>query len=382
MGRFIAGPYCAALLADLGADVIRVEPPGGGEDRPVAPVADSGEGGMFLQCGRNKRALCLDLRTEAGREALHRLIASADVLVANAPEDALRALGIDAAALLARYPTLIVTTITAFGASGPLAGQTGFDGAAQALSGAAWMSGTEGTPARWAATYVDFGTALASAFGTLAALRERDRSGRGQQVQASLLGTALNFFNSTLIDAHAHGRNRRPNGSRGWQGAPSDIFATRDGHVLVQVLGEPQFHRLARLVGRPEWIDDPGLRGDRARGEQADRICDAVAAWTAVRDNAGALQALAAARIPAQPVLTPLQALAHPHMQAAGMFLPTAFPGCAAALPVAAPPVALSAVPAVPQRRAPLAGEHSQEILAELGCSAAACGAPAAVPPR
>lgn len=375
MGRFIAGPYCAALLADLGADVIRVEPPGGGEDRQVAPVADTGEGGMFLQCGRNKRALCLDLRTPGGRDALARLIATADVLVANAPEASLRELGIDYATLSARHPALIVTTVSAFGERGPLAGQIGFDGTGQALSGAAWMSGTPGAPSRNIATYVDYGTALANAFGTLAALRERDRSGRGQHVQASLLGTALNFFNSGLVDAQAHGRNRQPTGNRGWQAAPSDIFATRDGHVLIQVLGNAQFKRLARMVERPEWIDDPRMQSDIARGDQADVICDAVAQWTAARDSANVLAALADARIPAQAVLAPLDTLAHPHMREAGFFEPMDFPTLAQPAPIAAPPVALSATPMRRERRAPMAGEHSHEILGELGYSAAECEA-------
>lgn len=373
MGRFIAGPYCATLLADLGADVIRVERPGGGEDRHVVPVAASGEGGSFLQTGRNKRSLCLDLRTALGREALHRLVATADVLVANLPQARLARLGLDYPTLAQRHPRLIVTTASAFGETGPLAGHVGFDGIGQAMSGAAWLSGTPDMPVRWAATYVDFGTALACAFGTMVALRERDRSGRGQHVQGSLLRTALTFFNSNLIEAHARGQDRTPSGNRGQQMAPSDIFAARDGHLLVQVLGNDQFHRLAQLLGRRDWIDDPHLQSDAARGDHADRVCEAVAQWMAQRSCAQALAALQAVDIPAQQVLSPLQALAHPHMRAAGLFQPMDYPTLHAPAPIVSPQVVLSATPATYRSRAPTPGEHSLEILQALGFTPQQC---------
>lgn len=137
MGRFGAGPYCATLLGDLGADVIRLERPGGGKDRFVVPIAPSGEGGSFLQTGRNKRSVCLDLGSPGGRTALYRLIGTADVLVANLPFAQLRKLGLDYETLSARHHALILTTASAYGETGPLAGKVGFDGVGQAMSGAA-----------------------------------------------------------------------------------------------------------------------------------------------------------------------------------------------------------------------------------------------------
>lgn len=369
IGRFIAGPYCATLLADLGADVIRVERPGGGEDRYVAPVAASGEGGSYLQTGRNKRSLCLDLTSARGREALHRLIATADVLVANLPCGQLRKLGLDYSALARCHPRLIVTTANAFGHTGPLADAVGFDGIGQAMSGAAYLSGTVGAPTRWAATYVDFGTALGCALGTLAALIERGKSGKGQQVQASLLRTALTFFNSNLIETSARGIDRTPSGNRGQQMAPSDIFRTLDGHVLIQVLGNRQFHRLARLIGQAQWIDDPGLQSDFDRGRHADAICDAVQAWTAERNCHSVLAAMARIRIPAQQVLSPMQALQHPQVLDGKHLRPMSYPSLTRDVPIAAPLIDLSANPATFRTRAPLPGEHTQEILVALGYS-------------
>lgn len=370
LGRFIAGPYCATLLADLGADVVRVEPPGGGEDRYVVPVAPSGEGGSFLQLGRNKRSVCLDLASTAGRAALHALVASADVVVANLPLPQLRKLGLDYDNLRLRHPALILTTVSAYGDTGPLADKVGFDGMAQAMSGAAYLSGQPGAPVRWAATYVDFGTALGCAFGTLAALRERDRTGRGQHVSGSLLKTALTFFNSNLLEAQARGQDRTPSGNRGQQMAPSDIFAAQDGHILIQVLGNVQFHRLARLIGRVDWITDPALQSDADRGRHADAICDAVGAWVAGLPCADALAALAGARVPAEQVLSPRQVLSHPHMAAGGFFQAMDYPSLPEPARVVAPQVALSETPARYRHRAPLAGEHTREVFEALGFTA------------
>ncbi|WP_090131621.1 CaiB/BaiF CoA-transferase family protein [Limnohabitans sp. Rim11] len=369
MGRFIAGPYCATLLADLGADVVRVERPGGGEDRYVVPVAPSGEGGSFLQTGRNKRSVCLDLSSDCGKEALHALIAKADVLVANLPARQLQKLGVDYDTLSALYPALIVTTASAYGETGPLAGKTGFDGIGQAMSGAAFLSGKPGAPVRWAATYVDFGTAIACAFGTMAALRHRDKTGLGQHVQGSLLRTALTFFNSNLMESYARGKDRTPSGNRGQQMAPSDIFAALDGHVLIQVLGDDQFHRLAKLLGRHDWIHDATLLGDAARGENAEMICEAVSLWTVTRSCEEVLNAMTIARITAERVLTPLEALAHPHMAAACLFQHMSYPSMPGTAPVVAPQVELSRSPASYRLRAPTPGEHTHEILAELGYS-------------
>src|SRR6266705_207 len=195
-GRYIAGPYCAALLADLGADVIRIERAGGGEDRWVAPVADDGAGAMFLVMNRNKRAMTLDPACPEGREIVKKLVAIADVVVANLPPEVLRSLALDLDSLRRVKPDIILTTVTAFGAGGPWSAKHGFDGIGQVMCGSAYLTGTPEQPLRAAVAWVDCGTASQAAFGTLAALMARQQTGRGQKVEAALLRTAVAFNNA------------------------------------------------------------------------------------------------------------------------------------------------------------------------------------------
>ena len=174
-GRYIAGPYCATLLADLGADVIRIEKVDGSEDRFVSPVTKTGDGAMFLQLGRNKRGLTLNPMKPEGREIVKKLVATADVVVANLPPDTLSAMGLDYESLTQIKPDIILTMISAFGRGGPYSNRVGFDGLGQAMSGNMYMSGTPDQPVKAYAPFIDFGTASLSAFGTLAALYERKR---------------------------------------------------------------------------------------------------------------------------------------------------------------------------------------------------------------
>src|SRR4026209_911845 len=177
-GRYIAGPYCAALLADLGADVIRIEGIGGGEDRWVAPVGDDGVGAMYLAMNRNKRARPLDPACPEGREIVRKLCATADVVVANLPPEVLRSLALDLESLRRVKPDIILTTVTAFGAGGPWSHKHGFAGIGQVRAGGAYLNGTPEQPLRAAVAWVDFGTASVSAFGTLAARMARHMHGR------------------------------------------------------------------------------------------------------------------------------------------------------------------------------------------------------------
>src|SRR5919108_5379362 len=213
-GRYIAGPYCAALLADLGADVIRIERRDGGEDRWVAPVGEDGVGAMYLVMNRNKRAMTLDPSRPEGREIVRRLVATADVVVANLPPDVLRSLELDLESLRRVKPDIILTTVTAFGAGGPWSHKHGFDGIGQVMSGAAYMTGTPEQPYRASVAWVDCGTASLAAFGTLAALMERQKSGRGQKVEGALLRTAIAFNNPALVEQQAIRVNRVPTENR------------------------------------------------------------------------------------------------------------------------------------------------------------------------
>ncbi len=370
-GRYVAGPYCATLLGYLGAEVIRVEKRDGGEDRYIAPIAAGGEGGVFFQTGCNKQSLTLDPSSPAGREIVRRLVLETDVVVANLPPASLRALGLDYASLKAVRPDVILVTQTSFGDHGPLADRGGFDGVGQAMSGAMYMTGMPGQPAKAAAPYVDFSTAVMSAFGAMAALMHRANTGEGQEVKTSLLGTALAVFGSHLVEQGAVAANRTPSGNRVQTSAPSDVFATRDGHVLTHCVGSGLFKRWARLMGDANrWLADPRFQSDQSRGDHSAEILARMREWCAERTTAEALAALDQAGLPSGPVFTPQQALDEPQVAAMKFFTSIAdFPGTLR--PVAVPdlPIELSATPGGIRQRPPLLGEHTDTILERLGYS-------------
>lgn len=376
-GRYVAGPYCATLLGYLGADVIRIERLGGGEDRFIAPLTAAGEGAVFLQTGCNKRSLALDLRQGPAREVVRRLAASADVVVANLPPETLSTLGLDYASLRQVKPDIILATQTAFGDAGPYRDRGGFDGVGQAMSGAMYITGVPGAPAKAAAPYVDYSTAVLAAFGTLAALMHRAATGEGQEVKTTLLGTALAVFNSHLIEQSVSRINRVGTGNRVQTSAPSGVFATRDGHVLTHVVGAALFKRWAALVGdEAHWLSDPRYASDQSRADHAGPILERMRAWCAERTTSAAVDTLQRAGIPAGPVLTPQQALDDPQVAAMGFLKSVAdYPGLERPALVADLPVRLSRVVGGITRRPPTTGEHTEEILASLGYSAGEIGA-------
>ncbi|MDX5367239.1 MAG: CoA transferase [Alphaproteobacteria bacterium] len=376
-GRYIAGPYCAALLGDMGADVIRIEKREGSEDRfvqPIVPGAAAGEGGegaMFLQMNRNKRGLTLDPMTETGRKIVRRLVATADVVVANLPPSTLKAMGLDYESLVEAKPDIILTTVSAFGHGGPYSERTGFDGVAQSMVGAAYLTGHPEEPVKSYAPWVDFGTASLSAFGTLAALMERARSGKGQIVEGSLLSTALAYFNFHLIEQQLRQTNRIAIGNRSPYAGPADIVRTKDGWILVQVIGMPLFKRWARLMGDDHWLTDPRFKDDLSRGDHGEILSERTARWAAERTSEEALAELEKARIPAGPVYSPQQALDDPHIKAMNYLKPLGFPGLPGPAPIMETPLRLSRSPGTVRERAPVLGEHTDSILGELGYSAA-----------
>lgn len=374
-GRYIAGPYCAALLADYGANVIRIEAPGGNDDRYTVPVADDGSGAMFMQMNRAKRGLTLKPGSPEGREIVRRLVETADVVIANLPHDALVKLGLDYNSISAINPRIILATASAFGSEGPLASRVGFDAVGQAMSGAVHLTGTPDQPYRAQVNYVDFGTALHCAFGIMLALREREATGKGQCVSGSLLGTALALSNALTIDHALNGIDRQPIGNRSFSSAPTDLFRTRDGWIVTQIVGASIFARWAKLVGRPELIDDPLYASDILRGDNGAELSAIMQRWCIDRTSADVIAELAAVRVPAAPVLRAGEALAQPQVAAMGLVEPVDYPGANGAVPVIRAPIRLSDSDKVAARRAPQVGEHSDAILAELGYDAEAISA-------
>jgi crotonobetainyl-CoA:carnitine CoA-transferase CaiB-like acyl-CoA transferase len=372
-GRYIAGPFCAALLADLGAEVIRIERIGGGEDRHFIPVGAGPEAGgaMFLAMNRNKFGMTLDPAAEKGREIVRRLVATADVVVANLPPAVLRALALDLDSLRRVKPDIILTTVTGFGAGGPLSEKHGFDGIGQAMCGAVYLSGTPEQPIVSKVPWVDFGTACLSAFGTMAALFERHKSGEGQKVEGALLRTAIAFANAALIEQALTRVDRTAIQNRGFNSAPADYFRTKDGWIVATVIGQPMFRRWARMLGEEHWLQDPRFATDQSRADHGAMISARMAEWCALRRSAEALAELEQAQIVAGEVYAPQRALDDPHIRAAHLLEEREFPGLAQTLPLAPTPIELSETPGTYRRRAPLIGEHTDEILASLGYTAA-----------
>jgi crotonobetainyl-CoA:carnitine CoA-transferase CaiB-like acyl-CoA transferase len=328
-----------------------------------------------MQINRNKLGLTLDPMLPEGQEIVRKLVARADVVIANLPPQTLSAMKLDYESLTAVKPDIILTTVTAYGRGGPYSDRVGFDGIGQVMSGAVYMTGTEDQPYRAQVPWVDFGTALHCAFGTMAALMSRKATGKGQWVQGALLATAVTFGNALLIEQAVIQANRVPTGNRGQTAAPVDIFRTRDGWILAQVIGQPLFKRWARLMGEEHWLTDPRFKDDIARGDNGAIISERMSRWCAERTTAEALEILGAAKLPAGPVLKPQQTLDDPHIKAMGFFQETAFPGAPRPAPLAKVPVWLSETPGSIRHRAPMLGEHTDRILAELGYDAKAIAA-------
>ena len=366
-GRFIAGPFCGALLGDLGADVIRVEKTSGSEDRFTSPVTENGDGSAYMQLNRNKRGLTLNPKKPNGQIILKKLIESADVVIANLPPDTLASMGLDYENLRKIKPDIILTTSTAFGSEGPYGRRVGFDGVAQAMSGNMYLTGHENEPMRNYFPYVDFTTASLNAMATLAAIIHKMKTGEGQHVQGALLASAITIANGTLIEQQQLNNNRTATGNRGQTSAPVDAFQTKDGWILVQVVGDPLYARWAALMGEDQWITDPKYANDEVRGNNSADISQRMQEWTSQRSTTEAIESLEAARIPCGEVLSPQAALDNEQVAAMNFLTPTDYPGLAKPAAVARMPIDFSAINTAIRHRAPVLGEHTNEILDSLG---------------
>src|SRR5947209_1102100 len=350
-GRFIAGPYCAMLLADMGADVIRVDRRQGSEDRFIAAITESGEGGGFLSLNRNKRNLTLDTSKPESAEIIRRLVKGADVVVANLPNNVLKSMRLDYESLKAIKPDIILARISTFGPDGPYANRVGFDTVAQAMSGAMSLTGFPGPPMRALVPFEDFGTALHAAFGAMVALYHRRETGQGQLVDASLLASGVTFMQAFLAERYVTGRQRRQQGNAGFYSAPSDCYPVKDGWIVVAVIGGAMFRRWARLVGREDLLQDPRFQDDLSRGDQYETIAGIMTNWTSPRTSAEAIAALEEARIPSGPAHGLEQTLGDPQVRARELLKYVPFPGAPKDVPLANTPVRLSTTPGAIRHR-------------------------------
>jgi crotonobetainyl-CoA:carnitine CoA-transferase CaiB-like acyl-CoA transferase len=357
------------LLADMGADVIRVDRRHGSEDRYIAAITESGEGGGFLSLNRNKRNLTLDTSKPESAEIIRRLVQGADVVVANLPINVLKSMRLDYESLKAIKPDIILARISTFGPDGPYANRVGFDTVAQAISGAMSLTGFPGAPVRGIIPFADYGTALHTVFGVMVALYHRLQTGEGQIVDGSLLSTSIAFIQGLLAERSVLGIERRQMGNTSFYAAPSDAYKTKDGWIVVSVVGNDMFARWARLVGCEDFITDPRFVTDQLRADNGEAITAAMNTWLATRTTQEAISGLEKARVPAGPVLELDQVMEDPQVKARELLRYVDHPGAVKPVPLADTAVRLSATPGGIRQRAAALGEHTNEVLSEIGYS-------------
>jgi formyl-CoA transferase/CoA:oxalate CoA-transferase len=361
--RFLAGPFCTQLLADYGADVVMVEPPRGRElSAPGAP-----DNYFFLSSHRGKRALALDLKQEAGRAVLARLLERADVLVENFRPGVLASLGFEPAELLARHPRLIVCSISGFGATGPYSNRPGFDPIAQGMSGLMSLTGTEESgPTRVGIAISDLLGGIFAAHGIQLALLARERSGRGQLVDTSLLEATIGVLSWGAGMYFESGKSPGPAGHHHPLTAPAGRFRARDGHLIIAAANDAIFDRLALALGRPEWSADERFRDLGARLRNRPALFAALEEALRAEDVAHWVETLNAAGVPAGPVLGLAEVFQDPQVLAREMLVRLPHPERETFLTTGLP-VKLSETPGAIRRAPPLHGEHSAAVLREAG---------------
>ena len=367
-GRYIAGPYCAALLGDLGAEVIRVERIAGSEDRYVHPIDNpNGEGAMFMQMNRNKKGITLNPTKEGSQEIVKKLVESADIVVANLPPQTLKKMGIDYETISEYNEGIILTTVSAFGHGGPYSERVGFDGVGQAMSGAAYLTGHEEEPVKAYSPYIDYGTASLTAMGTLAAIIDREKTGKGQIVEGALFATSLAFMNTHIIEQAITKKNRKAIGNKSPYAGPVDMVKTKNGWIVVQVLGDPLFKRWAKLVRAEEFIEDERFLTDIKRGENGQILSDKTQDWCKDLTSEEALKLLAEAQVPAGPVNNLEDVLNDQHVKEMNFFQDIDYQGLKSPAPVMGLPIKLSNSDNKIKKSPPLLGEDTENILLELG---------------
>ncbi|MGN6828348.1 CaiB/BaiF CoA transferase family protein [Paucibacter sp. M5-1] len=383
LSRVLAGPWCTQTLADLGADVIKVERPGSGDDtRAWGPPylkdregKDSSEAAYYLGANRNKRSITIDIAHPEGQALIRELAGSVDVVVENFKVGDLARYGLDAASLRALYPRLVFCSITGFGQTGPYKDRAGYDYAVQGLGGLMSVTGERdelpgGGPQKVGVAVADLFTGLYATVAILAALRHRDATGEGQIIDMALLDTQLamlaNLGSNYLCTGQAPGRM----GNAHQNIVPYQVFEAADGHLILAVGNDSQFAKFAEIAGRPDWAADARFAKNADRVRNRELLVPEIAALIKTRPRNSWLAALEAAKVPCGAINNLAEAFADPQAQAREMTVAMAHP-LSEQLRLVASPMRLSATPVSYRRPPPLLGQHSQDILAEAGLDGA-----------
>jgi formyl-CoA transferase len=367
VSQVMAGPYCAMLLCDMGARVIKIEPPTGDSTRRMAGATGT-DSSAFNAVNRGKLGVVLDLQTAQGCAALRTLARHADILIENYRPGVMARLGLDYATLAGDNPRLIYASISGYGQTGPSASKGGFDLVAQGASGIMSVTGEPGRPpVKAGVPLTDLGAGLFALSAILAALHWRAGSGRGQYIDTSLLeaGIALSVWEATEFFA---GNSPTRLGSAHRMSAPYQAFRCRDGSITIGAANDRTFAKLASVLGHPEWTSDPRFAQDARRVAHRDELAALIESATSDRTTAECLQQLEAAAIPCGPINSYAEVFADPQVAAREMTVRVSHPTLGE-LTTLGTPVKMSATPLNPRRRAPLLGEHTAQILREFGIS-------------
>ncbi|MDX2144813.1 MAG: CaiB/BaiF CoA-transferase family protein [Rhodospirillaceae bacterium] len=384
LSRVLAGPWATQILADLGAEVIKIEKPGAGDDTRGwgPPFAKDAQGhdevaAYFLMANRNKKSIAIDLATNDGQDLVRKLIAQSDVVVENYKFGGLDKYGLDYAAIKKLHPGIVYCSITGFGHTGPYAHRPGYDLIAQAMSGLMSVTGNPaGTPGdepmKVGVGVSDLFTGVYAAVGVLAALRHRDKTGQGQHVDLALLDTTIAMMSNMAQNYLVSGQVPSRIGNTHINIVPFGAFAVADGHIIVTVGNDGQFKRLCHVLGAPELADDPRFRTNELRVRHRAEANAALKPLFAKRHQAELLAALEAETVPVGPIYTVDQVFADPQVQARGVKVHTE-PGAGIQADLVRNPIVLSETPVEHIKAPPHLGEHTREVLMRhLGLAPAA----------
>ena len=380
LSRVLAGPWCTQTLADLGADVIKVERPGSGDDTRAwgppylkdADGQDTSEAAYFLGANRNKRSLAVDLATTEGQAIVRRLAGQVDVLVENFKVGDLARYGLDAASLLAEHPGLVICSITGFGQTGPYADRAGYDYAVQGMGGLMSVTGERddlpgGGPQKVGVAVADLFTGMYATVAILAALRHRDATGQGQVIDMALFDTQLAMLANLGSNYLCSGKVPARMGNAHQNIVPYQVFEASDGHLILAVGNDRQFAKFCDVAGQPGWAADARFATNAARVRHRDELVPMLAEAIRQRPRQHWLSALEAAKVPCGSINSIGEALADPQAQARGAVVGLHHP-LTPSLKLVASPMKLSATPVQYRQAPPLLGQHSRELLREAGC--------------
>ena len=366
--QVMAGPFCAMLLCDMGADVIKVEPPGGDSTRRM-PGAVGTDSPSFNAVNRGKRGVVIDLTDPAGRDAARRLARSADVLVENYRPGVMTKFGLGYEALSLEHPGLVYASISGYGQTGPAAGKGGFDLVAQGVSGLMSITGEAGRPpVKVGIPITDLGAGLFAVTGILAALLARAKTGRGQHVDTSLVdaGVALSVWEATQYFSGRGVPERL--GSAHRMNAPYEAVRCADGYVTIGAANDRTFQRLCDALEHPEWVTEPDFADNAGRVTNRAALAARIEAVMATRPRDHWLALFERHGVPSGPINTYAEVMADPHVLARELVVDTEHPTLGA-IKTLGTPIKMSDTPLVPGRPAPLLGEHTDAVLGDVGFS-------------